>query len=70
MEVTKPLPAEGKVVVIFSGQIIECMLRVPVANTASSSAEELAPVGWLTIGHLEYDGIALQVASHACKVLM
>ncbi len=65
MDVTRPLPAEGKVVVIYAGRTTECVLRVPVASTASSSAEELASVGWLTVGHLGSDGIALQVANHA-----
>ena len=62
MDLTRPLPAEGKMVVIVSGRTTECLLRVPVASTASLSAQELAPVGWLTIGHLVSDGIALQVA--------
>ena len=65
MDVTRPLPAEGKVVVIYAGRTTECILRVPVASTASSSAQELASVGWLTVGHLGADGIALQVANHA-----
>ena len=65
MDVTRPLPAEGKVVVLYAGCTTECRLRVPVASTASSSAEELALEGWLTVGHLGSDGIALQVATHA-----
>ena len=64
MASARPVPSEGKVEVIFGNRSMGCTLRVPAANTASS-AQEPAPVGWLTVGHLAFDGIALQVASHA-----
>ena len=63
MDATKPLPADGKVTVIFGEHSTECKLSLPVASTASSAADELAPHGWLTIGNLATDGIALQVRS-------
>lgn len=68
MDATKPLPADGKVTVIFGEHSTECKLSLPVASTASSVADELAPHGWLTIGNLATDSIALQVRSvvHAC----
>lgn len=61
MDSTGPLPAEGKVAVVFGEHSTECRLKLPTASTASTCAEELAPHGWLTIGNLATDSIALQV---------
>lgn len=61
MEAIRPLPASGKVTVIFGTYSTECRLSLPAAPTKASSADELAPHGWLTVGNLAADSIALQV---------
>lgn len=61
MECAKPLPAEGKVAIVYGKHSAECRVSLPVGNTKTSSAEELASHGWLTVGNLAADGIALQV---------
>jgi hypothetical protein len=77
VDMTKPLPADGKVSVIFGEHSTECKLSLPVASTASSAANELAQHGWLTIGNLATDSIVLQVHSivharygRACLLMM
>ena len=63
----KPLPAEGKVVVVYGKHSTECRVSFPVGNTKTSSAGELASHGWLTVGNLAADGIALQVLHSLTK---
>ena len=57
----RPLPCKGKVVVRYKGRSAEARLQLPLASTRAACAEELAAVGWLTIGLLATDGIAVQV---------
>ena len=63
MDATRPLPATGKVAVVFGMHSTECRLSLPAASTKALAADELAPHGWLTVGHLPADTIALQVDS-------
>ncbi|EIE27454.1 hypothetical protein COCSUDRAFT_55460 [Coccomyxa subellipsoidea C-169] len=58
---SKPLPCSGKAVAIYGNCPAETKFTLPVASTQSSCAEELARVGWLTIGHLATHGFAVQV---------
>ena len=67
MEYAKPLPAEGKLSVVYGKHSAECRVSLPVGTTKTSSAEELASHGWLTIGNLAADGIALQVPHSLTK---
>ncbi|CAL5223717.1 g6272 [Coccomyxa viridis] len=61
IEATRPLPATGKVAVVFGQHSTECRLSLPAATTKESSASELAAHGWLTVGNLAADGFALQL---------
>ena len=61
MEATRPFPAAGKVAAVFGTHSTECRLSLPAAPTKASSAVELAAHGWLTVGNLAADSIALQV---------
>ena len=56
-----PLPGIGKVVARYKGRRTEARLQLPIASTRGACTEELAPVGWLTVGLLATDGIAVQV---------
>ena len=60
---SKPLPSNGKAVAIFGNSTAETQFTLPVASTQSACAEELARVGWLTIGHLATNDFAVQVAN-------
>ncbi len=57
----RPLPGTGKAVACYKGRRAEARLQLPIASTRAALAEELAPVGWLTIGLLAADGLAVQV---------
>lgn len=60
---TKPVPCNGKAVAMYGGSTAEARFTPPVASTQSACTTELALIGWLTIGHLATDGIAVQVRS-------
>lgn len=65
MDASKPLPCKGKMVVTFGGRTAETEFSLPGASMRSACAEELARVGWLTVGRIPKDGFALQVRCHA-----
>lgn len=60
---SKPLPCNGKVEASFRGCSAAARLELPTASTRAACAEELAAVGWLTVGILAMDGFALQVTT-------
>ena len=68
MDATRPLPATGKVAVVFGMHSTECRLSLPAASTKALAADELAPHGWLTVGNLPADSIALQVDSWLLRI--
>jgi uncharacterized protein (DUF1684 family) len=68
MEITRPLPSAGKVVVIHGHKSAEARMVLPVASTRTACHEELRPFGWMTIGLLATDGFVLQV-NHALVIL-
>lgn len=61
-DVSKPFPANGKIVVRYGGKTAEALLELPAPSTRDGAAE-LPGVVWLTTGLLATDGFALQVCS-------
>lgn len=64
-DVSKPFPANGKIVVRYGGMIAEALLELPAPSTRVGAAE-LPAVVWLTAGLLATDSFALQVCSWSC----
>ena len=61
-DVSKPFPANGKIVVRYGGKTAEALLELPAPSTRDGAAE-LPAVVWLTAGLLATDTFALQVCS-------
>lgn len=63
-DISRPFPANGKIVVKHGGKTAEALLELPAPSTREGAAE-LPAVVWLTVGLLATDKFALQV----CQLL-
>ena len=61
-DVSKPFPANGKIVVKYGGKAAEALVELPAPSTRDGVAE-LPGVVWLTVGLLATDTFALQVCA-------
>lgn len=53
---------------IYGSCTAEAKFTLPVASTQTACADELARVGWLTIGQLATNGFAVQVGACSCSL--
>ena len=64
-DISRPFPANGKIVVKHGGRTAEALVELPAPSTRDG-AGELPGVVWLTVGLLAAHNFALQVCSPYC----